>query len=118
MKIGIIGTGNIGATLARKLRKAGHEVRAANSRGPESLSDLAAETGATPVTAAEVAAGAGVLIVSASVQRLTTLKPIISEAASDITIVDTPNHMPVSGEPGQYGANPVKAIDKGQPETA
>ena len=32
MKIGIIGTGNIGGTLARKLRAAGHDVRVANSR--------------------------------------------------------------------------------------
>jgi len=33
MKIGIIGTGNIGGTLARKLRAAGHEIRVANSGG-------------------------------------------------------------------------------------
>jgi nucleoside-diphosphate-sugar epimerase len=61
MKIGIIGTGNIGGTLVRKLRASGHEVRVANSRGPEFLSDLAAETGATAVTSAEVAAGVGAL---------------------------------------------------------
>ena len=117
MKIGIIGTGNIGATLVRKLRASGHEVRE-NSRGPESLSGLAAKTGATPVPAAEVAAGVDVLIVSAPLQQLTALKPIINAVASDITVVDTSNYMPVSGEPGQYGANPVEAIDKGQPETA
>jgi predicted dinucleotide-binding enzyme len=79
---------------------------------------LAAETGATAVTAAEVAAGVDVLIVSAPFQQLTALKPLIGEVASDITVVDTSNYMPVSGEPGQYGANPVEAIDKGQPETA
>ena len=50
--------------IARKLRASAHEVRVANSRGPESLGDLAAETGATAVTAAEVAAGVDVLIVS------------------------------------------------------
>lgn len=32
MKIGIIGTGNIGKTLVRKLTKAGHTVQMANSR--------------------------------------------------------------------------------------
>jgi 8-hydroxy-5-deazaflavin:NADPH oxidoreductase len=31
MKIGVIGTGNIGGTLARKLSAAGHDVRVANS---------------------------------------------------------------------------------------
>ncbi|MEI9971335.1 MAG: NAD(P)-binding domain-containing protein, partial [Ignavibacteriota bacterium] len=53
MKIGIIGAGQIGGTLARKLAKLGHEVSIANSRGPESLAALAAETGAHPVTAQE-----------------------------------------------------------------
>ena len=48
MKIGILGAGNIGGTLVRKLRSSGHEVRVANSRRPESLSGLAAETEATP----------------------------------------------------------------------
>jgi 8-hydroxy-5-deazaflavin:NADPH oxidoreductase len=118
MKIGIVGAGKIGGTLVRELRASGHEVRVANSRGPESLSGLAAETGAMAVTAAEVAAGVDVLIVSAPFQQLTALKPLISQVASDITVVDTSNYMPVSGEPGQYGARPVEAIDKGQPEAA
>lgn len=37
MKIGILGTGNIGKTLTRRLSAAGHEVKAANSRGPETI---------------------------------------------------------------------------------
>ena len=37
MNIGFIGTGNIGGTLARKLSAAGHDVRVANSRGPEGV---------------------------------------------------------------------------------
>ena len=49
MKIGIIGTGNIGGVLARKLRAAGHHVRVANSRGVEGVRALAEEIGATPV---------------------------------------------------------------------
>ena len=47
MKIGIIGAGNIGGNLTRRLTALGHEVAVANSRGPETLADLAAETGAT-----------------------------------------------------------------------
>ena len=50
MKIGIIGAGQIGGTLARRLTALGHEVFVANSRGPETLSHLAAETGATAVS--------------------------------------------------------------------
>jgi 8-hydroxy-5-deazaflavin:NADPH oxidoreductase len=43
MKIGIIGAGEIGGTLARRLAALGHQVSVANSRGPESLADLAGE---------------------------------------------------------------------------
>jgi predicted dinucleotide-binding enzyme len=45
MRIGFIGVGNIGGTLARHLTKLGHQVWIANSRGPESLTALAAEFG-------------------------------------------------------------------------
>jgi predicted dinucleotide-binding enzyme len=45
MTIGIIGSGNIGATLAHLFVKAGHEVAISNSRGPASLRDLVAEIG-------------------------------------------------------------------------
>jgi 8-hydroxy-5-deazaflavin:NADPH oxidoreductase len=54
MKIGIIGTGNIGGTLARKLSAAGHDVRVANSRGLEGVRAFANEIGATPLTLAEL----------------------------------------------------------------
>ncbi len=46
MKIGIIGAGNIGANAAKLFVKAGHEVAIANSRGAETLTDLANEIGA------------------------------------------------------------------------
>jgi 8-hydroxy-5-deazaflavin:NADPH oxidoreductase len=49
MKIGIIG--------------AGHDVSVANSRGPETLAGLAAETGATAVPVTEAARGAEVVVV-------------------------------------------------------
>ena len=37
MKIGILGSGHIGKTLALKLAAAGHEVKVANSRGPDTI---------------------------------------------------------------------------------
>ena len=46
MNIGVIGTGQIGEVIIKKLRDAGYPVKMANSRGPESLKDLAAKTGA------------------------------------------------------------------------
>lgn len=45
MKIGIIGAGHIGGTLARLFVRAGHEIGISNSRGPESLHSLTAELG-------------------------------------------------------------------------
>jgi len=45
MKIGIIGSGNIGGTLAGLFAAAGHDVAVANSRGPDSLADLVAMSG-------------------------------------------------------------------------
>ncbi len=45
MKIGIIGSGNIGGTAARLFAKAGHDVAVSNSRGPESLKSLVASIG-------------------------------------------------------------------------
>jgi 8-hydroxy-5-deazaflavin:NADPH oxidoreductase len=45
MEIGIIGAGHIGATLARHFTAAGHDVAISNSRGPETLTELAAEIG-------------------------------------------------------------------------
>ena len=64
MKIGIIGSGQIGGTLTRRLSALGHKVFVANSRGPESLRDLAAETGAKPVSVREAARSGELVVVT------------------------------------------------------
>ncbi|MFK7600860.1 NADPH-dependent F420 reductase [Deinococcus sp. SM5_A1] len=45
MKIGILGAGHIGQALARLLAEAGHDVGISNSRGPDTLRDLAGRLG-------------------------------------------------------------------------
>ena len=65
MRIGIIGAGAVGGTLARHLAKRGHQVSIANSRGPESLTALAAEIGAAPVSVVD-AANAGEIVIIAN----------------------------------------------------
>jgi len=66
MKIGIIGSGNIGATLARLFHTANHEIAISNSRGPESLAELVQELGAgARATTAEEAAAFGDVVVEA-----------------------------------------------------
>jgi predicted dinucleotide-binding enzyme len=64
MNIGILGAGNIGANAARLFTKAGHEVRIANSRGPQSLQALIAEIGpsARCVTPSEAVAFGDVVL--------------------------------------------------------
>jgi 8-hydroxy-5-deazaflavin:NADPH oxidoreductase len=52
MKIGIIGSGNIGATLANLFAKAGHKVEISNSRGLVSLKPLVKSIGSNNVNAA------------------------------------------------------------------
>jgi predicted dinucleotide-binding enzyme len=64
MQIGIIGAGNIGRTLARHLAKLGHQVSIANSRGPASLTALATEIGAVPVSVVDAANAADVVVIS------------------------------------------------------
>ena len=55
MKIGIIGARHIGGTLTRRLTQLGHDVTVANSRGPDTLQNLAAETGARAASVEEAA---------------------------------------------------------------
>jgi len=95
VKIGIIGAGNIGATLTRRFTALGHEVAVANSRGPETLADLARETGATAVTPAEAAKGAEVVIVTIPEKAIPALPVgILDGAVAGAPIVDTGNYYP------------------------
>ena len=73
MKIGIIGAGQIGSTLTRRLTALGHEVFVANSRGPETLSVLAVETGATAVPVRETVRGVDLVVVTIPLKNVASL---------------------------------------------
>ncbi len=62
--LGIIGTGAVGAAVARRAVDAGLDVVLSNSRGPETLTELVASLGgnARAATPAEVARGSGVIL--------------------------------------------------------
>lgn len=95
MKIGIIGAGNIGGNLTRRLTALGHHVSVANSRGPESLKALAEETGATPVPAAEAAEGAQIVVVTVPLKRVPDLPSgLLDGAAEGAAVIDTGNYYP------------------------
>jgi predicted dinucleotide-binding enzyme len=93
MEIGIIGSGNIGSTLAGYLIKLGHQVTIANSRGPESLTEVAEKTGATPVTTEE-AAGAEDLVIIAIPAKAIVKLPIDILSASKAIVLDAGNYYP------------------------
>ena len=69
MNIGVMGPGQIGEVIIRQLRGAGHSVKMANSRGPESLKDLAANTGAIPVSVEQVVQDVDVIFIASLKSR-------------------------------------------------
>ncbi len=95
MKIGIIGAGQIGGTLARRLTAIGHEVAIANSRGPASLAALAKETGARPVTVEQAVRSGDVVIVTIPMKNVPGLPSgLFDGVPENVVVVDTGNYYP------------------------
>lgn len=112
MKIGIIGVGNIGGTLARKLSAAGHEVRVANSKGPEGVRAFAEEIGAAPVDARGAVEGADIVILSIPFPAVAKLpKDLFDGLPESVPVVDTGNYYPALRDPQ------IPEIDAGQVES-
>ncbi|MFJ1895965.1 NADPH-dependent F420 reductase [Streptomyces sp. NPDC088115] len=111
MKIGIIGAGNIGGNLTRRLTALGHEVSVANSRGPETLAALAEETGATAVDAAQAARDAQVVVVTVPLKAVPALPAgFLDAAAEGAAVIDTGNYYPQRD-------GRIAAIEDGLPES-
>src|SRR4051812_32549818 len=111
MKIGIIGAGNIGGTLTRRLAALGHEVFVANSRGPETLRELAAETGATAVSVTEAARDKDVVVVTIPEKNVPGLPGDLFTGTGDVVVVDTGNYYP------QQRDGRIDAIEEGMVES-
>lgn len=112
MKIGIIGAGNIGSALARRFTDLGHEVVIANSRGPETLGDVEADTGATAVTAHEAARDRELVVVTIPEKNVAQLPDNLFEGVDkDVVVVDTGNYYPRQRD----GA--IDEIEQGMPES-
>src|SRR5690242_18692169 len=95
MNIGIIGAGHIGGTLTRRLTELGHKVFVANSRGPESLADLARETGAKPVTVDEAVRNRDIVIVTIPEKHIPKLpRDLFDNVSDDVIVIDTGNYYP------------------------
>jgi predicted dinucleotide-binding enzyme len=91
--VGIIGSGMIGGTVARLSVAAGHHVVLSNSRGPETLDELAAELGplATAATAGQAAEAGDLVVVSIPVKAFAEVpaKPLAGKP-----VLDTGNYYP------------------------
>lgn len=91
--IGIIGAGNIGSQLARLAVQHGHQVVIANSRGPETLTDLVAELGdgARAATRDEAAAVGEIVVVTTPLAAIETIpvEPLVGKV-----VIDTNNYYP------------------------
>jgi predicted dinucleotide-binding enzyme len=91
--IGLIGSGNIGSTVARLAVDAGHDVVLSNSRGPETLTDLVARLcpRARAATAAEAAAAGDIVVVTIP---LKAYREVPVEPLRGKVVIDTNNYYP------------------------
>ena len=112
MDIGIIGAGQIGGTLTRRLTLLGHKVFVANSRGPETLRDLTAETGATAVSVREAVRGVDLVVVTIPEKSIPSLPAgLFAETDERVFVVDTGNYYP------QHRDGRIELIEAGTPES-
>jgi 8-hydroxy-5-deazaflavin:NADPH oxidoreductase len=90
-RVGIIGAGHIGSTLAKGLVARGYDVAISNSRGPETLTTLIDELGprAQAMTATDAAAFGDWAVVTVPMQAIDALP--VAELAGK-TVVDTNNY--------------------------
>src|ERR1043165_4355306 len=95
MNIGVIGTGDIGEVIIRKLRDADYPVKMANSRGPDSLDGLAAKTGALPVSVEEVVQDVDVLFLALPQKAFPVLPTgLLRKAKKETIVIDVGNYYP------------------------
>lgn len=110
MKIGIFGTGHIGKTLVQKLSAAGHDVKVANSRGPDTIGADVLAFGGRAVQAAEAVVDVDVLILSIPLIRLPEIAPLVAGVPAETVVIDTSNYYPARD-------SRIAALEAGQVES-
>jgi predicted dinucleotide-binding enzyme len=110
MRIGILGTGHIGKTLVTKLSAAGHQVKVANSRGPETIDAELLSHGARPVAAGEAVTDVDVIILSIPLDRIPAVAPLFANVRDETVVIDTSNYYP-------FRDGRIEAIEAGQVES-
>lgn len=92
MKIGIIGAGPIGTTIAKKLVNKGHDVKIADTRGLDNMAGK--EISGTPVIVEDVIKNSDTLVISLPSHVMPSIRTIIDQVDKDVIVVDTSNYYP------------------------
>lgn len=109
-KIGLIGAGYVGSSLATQLVKLGYSVKVANSRGVETLIDFEKQTGAKAVSLENVIVDIDILFIAIPFGHIPKLQKLISSLSKNVIVVDTGNYYP-----RRDGS--IKEIEQGMPDT-
>jgi len=97
--------------LTRRLASLGHDVSVANSRGPQTLHDLAAQAGATAVTVTEAVDDADLIVLAIPEKNIPDLPDDLFAGTDETVVVDTGNYYP------QQRDGRIDAIEGGMPES-
>jgi predicted dinucleotide-binding enzyme len=112
MKIGIVGIGEMGRTLAARWAEKGHTVRVANSRGPLAVQQFADSIGAEAADVFGAVNCAEVVVLAMPFPAAATLpKDLFDRSADGIVIIDTSNYYP------DVRDTRIREIDEGMPES-
>jgi predicted dinucleotide-binding enzyme len=110
MKIGIIGAGAIGETLANKLSKNGHQIFIANSRGPHTIG-FADDERIKAVELQDAAKDVDVVIISIPFGKVGELpKDLFSQLAENVPVIETMNYFPLRD-------GVIEEIENGKPHS-
>jgi 8-hydroxy-5-deazaflavin:NADPH oxidoreductase len=111
VRAGIIGSAVMGRILAGKLAGAGHSVKVSNSRGPESLVDFSAQTGATAVSVQDAVKDVDVVFIAIPTKAVPDLPVgLFDGIADDVVVIDITNTFP-------WRDGVIQAFDEGVPES-
>lgn len=110
MRIGILGTGHIGKTLVRELSAAGHDVKVANSRGPDTIEPDLLSNGASAVTTQDAVNGVEAIILSIPLNRIPEIASLIAAVPDETVVIDMSNYYP-------FRDTMIDAIEAGQVES-
>jgi predicted dinucleotide-binding enzyme len=110
MKIGILGTGNIGKTLVQRLSAAGHDVKVANSRGPDSIGADVLSSGGRAVTVEDAVVDVDIVILSIPFSKLPAVAPLLAAVPEQTVVIDTSNYYP-------FRDDRIEAVERGQAES-